>query len=118
MAKAQFKIKNGANVVIEGSAEEVAELLKIFDHGKEDNIVSDSKNRPEASRPTIASLIGELIDGGFFKQPKELGAIKNALEENGYHYPVTTLSPKLLGLVKKRQLRRIRDKNRWTYVSQ
>ena len=27
-----------------------------------------------------------------FQKPKELGAIKHALEEQGHYYPVTTLS--------------------------
>jgi hypothetical protein len=61
-------------------------------------------------------LVSQLIDGGFFKKPKELGAIKTALEEQGHYYPVTTLSPAVLRLVRKKQLRRIKDKKRWLYV--
>ncbi len=62
------------------------------------------------------SLIADLIDGGFFKKPKELSAIKLALEEQGHYYPATSLSPNLLRLVRKRDLRRIKDKKRWQYV--
>ena len=69
------------------------------------------------ARPTPVNLISGLVDGGFFKTPKELGAIKVALEEGGHFYPVTTLSPVLLRLVRKKVLRRIKDKKRWTYVS-
>jgi len=61
-------------------------------------------------------LVSELIDGGFFKKPKELSAIKIALQEQGHFYPITTLSGVLLRLVRKRDLRRIKDKKRWLYV--
>ncbi|MBI3055426.1 MAG: hypothetical protein HYY77_15520, partial [Betaproteobacteria bacterium] len=56
------------------------------------------------------------IDGGFFKKPKDLGAVKIALEEMGHRYPVTTLSPVLLRLIRKRQLRRMREQKRWVYT--
>jgi hypothetical protein len=39
-----------------------------------------------------------------------------ALEEQGQFYPVTSLSPTVLRLVRKRELRRIKDKKRWLYV--
>jgi hypothetical protein len=67
-------------------------------------------------KPTIGNLIAELIDGGFFKKPKELSAIRNALQEHGHHYPLTTLSPVMLRLVRRRELRRLKDKKRWVYV--
>jgi predicted transcriptional regulator len=58
----------------------------------------------------------ELVEGGFFKRPKGLRAIKDALEDQGHFYPVTTLSPTLLRLVKKKELRRIKEGKRWSYV--
>jgi hypothetical protein len=63
------------------------------------------------------TLISNLIGAGFFKEPKQLGAVKVALEEEGEFYPVTTLSPAMLRLVRAKELRRIKDGNgRWTYV--
>ncbi len=67
-------------------------------------------------RPTPGGLLSELIDEGYFSQPKELGAIRIALQEKGHFYPVTTLSPLMLRLVRKKELRRIKDKKHWTYV--
>lgn len=121
MAKAQITTKNGATITIQGTPKEVAELITAL------NGSSTKKAGPSAapklapsnassSRPTLVNLIAELIDGGFFKKPKGLGAIKVALEEHGYFYPVTTLSPSMLRFVKKRQLRRIKEGNRWAYV--
>ena len=38
-------------------------------------------------------LLSELIAADFFNKPKELGAVRLALEEQGHFYPTTTLSP-------------------------
>jgi hypothetical protein len=61
-------------------------------------------------------LIASLIDGGFFKKPKDLAAIKVSLEESGHYYPVTTLSPTMLRFVRSRQLRRIKEDKKWLYT--
>ena len=118
MAKAHITTKAGTKVTIEGTAEEVAALIERFEGAPP--APPEQQVKPRARRTAhkvgAVSLISELIDGGFFKKPKELGAIKLALEEQGHFYPVTTLSPLMLRLVRKRELRRIKDKNRWLYV--
>lgn len=119
MAKAHITTKDGTKVTIEGTPQEVASLVGQIKGGISrapvpGKVVSKHKGQPKA---TPINLISELIDGGFFKKPKELGAIKIALEEQGRYYPVTSLSPALLRLVRKRQLRRIKDKRRWLYVN-
>jgi len=117
MAKAHVTTKDGAKITIEGTPEEVAVLVLRLEKG---TASSQKRTRLEerGSRPsaTPTSLITDLIDGGFFKKPKELSAIKLALEEQGHYYPVTSLSPTLLRFVRKRQLRRIKDQKRWLYV--
>lgn len=117
MAKARLTTKTGATVIVEGTQEEVASLIAQLDVGAAKR---SSRGLPRQARKATKSgpviLISELIDGGFFKKPKELGSIKLALEEQGYFYPVTTLSPLLLRLVRKKELRRIKDKKRWLYV--
>jgi hypothetical protein len=117
MAKAYLTTKTGATVTVEGTQEEVASLIAQLDVGvaKASSRLSTRRVRTAAKSGPV-NLISELIDGGFFKKPKELGSIKLALEEQGYFYPVTTLSPLLLRLVRKKELRRIKDKKRWLYV--
>lgn len=118
MAKAYVTTASGAKVTVEGTTEEVALLVaRLEGKGKPTerrSRVSKGGSRPKA---TPTNLISDLIDGGFFKKPKELSAIKRALEEQGHYYPVTTLSPVVLRLVRKRQLRRIKDQKRWLYVN-
>ena len=117
MAKAHLTTKSGTTITIEGTQEEVASLIALFDGGAAKPRVRLSKRRASvAGKSGPVDLISELIDGGFFKKPKELGSIKLALEEQGHYYPVTTLSPILLRLVRKKELRRIKDKKRWLYV--
>lgn len=117
MAKAHLTTKSGTKIVIEGAPEEVAALVAQFE-GAPTRSSKAVASKPRASRAKAGpvNLVAELIDGGFFKKPKELGAIKLALEEQGNFYPVTTLSPILLRMVRKREVRRIRDKKRWLYV--
>jgi hypothetical protein len=118
MAKAYITTKSGTKVTIEGSPDEVAALIVRFEGSKSAPSRSEpkSRQRQRAASTGPVALVSELIDGGFFKKPKELSAIKIALEEQGHYYPVTSLSPVLLRLVRRRSLRRIKDKKRWLYV--
>lgn len=124
MAKINIKTKNGGVINIEGTPSEVKELTSYFgylvlhkDHVSKKTLThSKIKNKIRQSKPTPTSLIGDLIDGGFFKKPIELSAVKTALEEHGHYYPITTLSPVMLRFVRSRQLRRIKQNKRWLYV--
>ena len=117
MAKAHITTKNGAQIIIEGSHEEVAALIAKLEGASARGTAPTSKTRQKSTaKPTLTGLVAELIDGGFFKKPKELGSIKTALEEQGHFYPATTLSPIVLRMVRKKVLRRIKDKKRWLYV--
>lgn len=119
MAKAHLTMPSGVKITIEGTSEEVAMLVRQFDAGtghKHDKVSRPAKQQVSRQKTGPVNLLAELIDGGFFKKPKELSAIKLALEEQGHFYPVTSLSPVVLRLVRKRQLRRIKDKKRWLYV--
>lgn len=105
--------------MIEGTPEEVASLVERIEGDKSGDKKPLSKaRRRNASRAKVtpANLINTLIDGGFFRKPKDLASVKVALEEMGHFYPITTLSPTLLRLVRQRQLRRLRDNKRWMYT--
>ena len=123
MAKAQLTTKRGTKVTIEGTSEEVADLLARFEGEASACRASSSdvhSTKPSRAKKVVASpanLISEFAETGFFAIPKELNAIKVALEEQGHFYPATTLSPTLLRLVRKRQLRRIKENKRWAYVA-
>lgn len=125
MAKAQITLPDGTNVKLTGTPAEVAEVLQRVGARAQ---AGGTVRRPAAatrgprttaaaksSRP-LTDLIESILADGFFKKPKDLAAVKGVLAEMGHHYPVTTLSPALLRLVRRRKLRRIKQAGRWMYT--
>ena len=119
MAKA-YITKGDTKITVEGTPEEVAKLVAQLGGGHTNRQgrapVRNTAEKEKRQKATPINLISTLIDGDFFRKPKDLAAVKVALEEMGHFYPVTTLSPALLRLVRKRQLRRVRDQKRWLYT--
>ena len=127
MARANIVLPDGTRVTIEGTADEVAKLLKKFSQdtapstsrrsssskAKRGNAPSKKKTRRKG--PT--GLILGLRDEGFFKSRKTLPDIQRKLEEQGHIYAQTSLSPVLVRLVRARELRRLKDKKGWVYVN-
>lgn len=74
-----------------------------------------SGGQPKSLSERILALQAE----GFFGEPQTIGSVRDGLKTHGWHYPVTTLSGTLQGLVQKRKLRRerVRDKGKagWRY---
>ncbi|OCK58058.1 hypothetical protein [Bradyrhizobium sp. LMTR 3] len=119
MPKAVITTQTGATVAIEGTQAEVTALLGLFEQGERDRLIppeTRSIQLAPKSKPTPMGLLAELIGSGFFSTPRELGSVRQALEEQGHFYPVTTLSPLMLRLVRRKELRRLKDRKRWTYV--
>src|SRR5689334_22002766 len=119
MPRAVITTKGGATVAIEGTQDEVRGLLGLFERSEQ--VGSPLSDRPvlrtkRGTKTTPMGLLSDLIAAGFFAEPRELGAVKQALEEQGQFYPVTTLSPLMLRLVRRKELRRIKVRKRWTYV--
>ena len=120
MAKANIVTPSGTTITIQGTPTEVAQIVRQVrgdePPGRDFKTAKVTKKRRESEKPTPINLLSSLIDGGFFRKPKDLGAVKVALEEMGHYYPVTSLSPTLLRLVRRRQLRRLKDNKRWLYT--
>jgi len=118
MAKARITTQGGATVTLEGTSEELALLISRLEGGTpHSQRKTKAAHRGSKLRPSPTNLISDLVDGGFFKKPKELSAIKLVLEEQGHYFPLTSLSPTLLRLVRRRHLRRIKNQKRWLYVN-
>lgn len=118
MAKAHIKKPDGTSIVIDGTPQEVAELVHMIQgeapaSGRERGKPNQQVAKAKASLP---DMLMSLSDGGFFKKPKELTAVKTALAELGHVYPATTVAPALLRLVRRRRLRRIKQDKRWFYT--
>jgi len=121
MAKATIKSKTGAVITIEGSEQEVSNILATFERtafvvrSKEIMTKAQAAKKEQKKRSGASDLIVELKEDGFFEQPKSLTDIAKILEEKGYLYPVTTLSGVMLGMVQKRLFRRKKVEGKWVY---
>ena len=112
MAKATIQSSTGAVITIEGTQSEVSG--DALDLRAEHNRDKHKRHHREATRAEKGCEETVQRDDwrrnsdehGFFAKPKTLAQISDALEEQGFLYPVTTLSGVVLGLVKKKHLRR------------
>ena len=119
MAKAQITTPNGISIKVDGTADEIAAVIAKL-KGNESPAASPTREREmprkKLERTQLVDLIDSLIDGGFFKKPRDLAAVKASLAEMGHHYPVTTLSGAMLRKVRSRNLRRLKQEKRWFYT--
>lgn len=116
MAKAQITLPDGTSIKLEGTPEEIAVALGRLRIQPTQATKPREARKEKSKRANPTDLIANLIDGGFFKKPKDLASVKAALEEMGHHYPVTTLSPTMLRQVRNRNLRRLKQDKRWMYT--
>lgn len=121
MAKATIKSKTGATITIEGTQDEVSGVVAAIenagvpDRAKGSPARATTAKKREKKRESASALIIGLREEGFFDKPKTLGDVAAALEEQGFLYPLTSLSGIVLGLLKKRELRRKKQDGKWVY---
>ena len=118
MAKAQITTPEGITIKIEGTPKEIAAIAEDLKKKAAAGEPTRHRRKAKSGRMLLVDHIASLKDGGFFKKPRDLASVKNALAEMGHHYPITTLSPIMLRQVRRRNLRRIREKGRWLYTGQ
>ena len=121
MAKAIIKSKTGTIITVEGTAQEVSNVLAHFENtsviGNARKVLkqrTDDK-KDQRKRARASDLIINLKEDGFFNKPKGLNEVVDALQEKGYLYPITTLSGVMIGLVQKKLLGRKKINGKWVY---
>jgi predicted DNA-binding antitoxin AbrB/MazE fold protein len=113
MPKADVTLPDGTKVVIEGSKEQVADIVKQIAVQKK----TTSKTSKETGSGPAANVRG-LVDEGFFEQKRSIGEVQSALEERGYIYSTPSLSPVLLRLIRKNgPLRRLKEQDGYKYLN-
>ena len=121
MADATIETKSGAKIKIEGTPEEISEVIKLYEQmqAKHTEHVDEYKKftkKENKGAPTVSDSIKELADSGFFDTPKGLAEIKAVMEHQGSFIPITSLSFYALEFTKRRMLRRSKDNNGiWKY---
>ncbi len=118
MAKTFIETKSGTKIQIEGTAEEIAQILVLYNTPQIEKTVTRSYHKKKVSNnPPVIDKVRELLAEGFFKNPITLAELKNGLQEQGYRVPITALSGIVLNLTKARELRRIKENGKWSYVN-
>jgi hypothetical protein len=113
MAKAKITTKGGLVIQLDGTPAEIAAVVEDLKQREEG---PTKRKGIKPGRVQLVDLIAQLIEDDFFKKPQDLAGVKNALAEMGHPWPVTTISGAMLGQVRRRSLRRLKDKKRWVYV--
>lgn len=128
MAKAHLTLPDGTTVNIEGTAEEVANLLSRFSAPQDQPARTSERAKKKSSARSAAkeqkpkrkgpqTLIDELVRENYFKSKRTIGDVQKKLEEGGHIYAQYSLSTPLLRLTRSKALRRIKDKDGWVYVT-
>ncbi len=124
MAKATVKTKSGMSISIEGTQEEVKDILLLIKDreepaAKKTRAAVISKIKTNQTKFSATDAILRLKEEeGFFNKHRTLLDIKRALEERGLHYPITTLSGIMLNQVRKRNFKRLKENKNWVYVKE
>jgi hypothetical protein len=115
MTRAVIKTKNGLRIEIEGTVDEITKV--VLDVKKKIEKMEEARSVQKAkTKAGATSFILKLKDDGFFTKPKTLVQVKEKLAENGLIYEITSLSAVLLGLVRRRELGRVKTEKGWGYV--
>lgn len=135
MAKANLVLPDGTKVNINGTADEVAALLARFASTGDSATTSarrgplrtrrrsgsdtgkKARNKTTKKRTGPTDYIRDLLGEGYFKTKREIGAVRDKLEERAHIYPVTSISGPLYRLVRNKELRRIKEDGAWKYVN-
>jgi hypothetical protein len=116
MAKAQITTPEGVSVKLEGTAEEIAAVIRQAGLKSAPGKANSKAKAATKTRPTVPGLVDELKGEGFFKQPKNLGEIQKRLADLGHHYPLTALSGPMQAQCKQRSLRRFKKEKKYVYA--
>jgi hypothetical protein len=124
MVKADIQTKDGTKIVIEGSAEEVHKIIAALERKeeakKQERSVAPKQKTGEVGKSgggaSIRDLVLQIREGGFFDSPKGLADIKEQLQQEGYYFPVTSISPLMIRLVRRKYLTRIKEAGNWKYA--
>jgi hypothetical protein len=132
MPTANIELANGTKVQIDGSPEEIARVLALYQQprstpqpsGHEPAAQTSGRKPRKADRPGSGSRsrkgaiqhIRVLIGEQFFDERQTLEAVRVKLEEHGHIYSQNQISTPLRRLVVSRELRRLREGKNWIYV--
>ena len=117
MAKATMTLSSGTIVALEGTPEELDEILKRIEKAPSVEVKKSAGEPPKKrEKKSAKDHILDLREDGFFDRPKDLTEIKQGLEVVGQFMTPSTLSARMVEIVGARELRRLNEEGKWKYV--
>ena len=123
MTKATIKTKAGTEIVIESDKETIEYIVSAIQRREEmttylraSRETRDKEIHGEQPR-NATQMILKFKREGYFKSERTATEVMEALKKEAFHYPLTTLYPVILRIVKKGYLGRLKNKEgNWVYV--
>ncbi len=134
MVKAIMNTENGTEIIIEGSKEEVSEIIEYVltrekrrserlefimkMRERREKELKEKRNKfVHGTRTSITEVLTNLIKEGFFDKSKKFREVRNCLEKEGLIIPSSTVHPILSRLVIHGKLKRAKgEDDLWEYV--
>src|SRR5208337_914074 len=125
MAKAEIETSTGTKIFIEGSVDEIAAIISLYNKNQTNSntrplVVEKDQEKSSNNRPkqptTLVEYILELRNTGFFDTPKQTVLVKEKLDQEGHFYPMQSVSTCLINRNEKKELRRVKEGTKWAYV--
>jgi hypothetical protein len=120
MAKAIYTSSSGAKVAVEGSPEEVAELLQKLGAATQKGPITPRSHASAPTRRVRRGVVGHVLglrEVGFFRAPKSLNEVAEALQKDGHLVPTPAVAVVLLRLVRDKELQRTKEGGAWKYAT-
>ena len=111
MANAEIKLLDGTEIKIDGTPNEIYDFVEKYKKKQKKN------DQPIKIKEGPTSRICQLIDDGFFMEKRTSSHVKEQLEQNGYIYPIESISTPLRRLKEQRKLRKIKEGKNNYYVN-
>jgi len=123
MPKAEINLPDGTKIVIDGSVDDIIRVQQAFSNKSSTPQPTRGKdashNIPKKRTSKIGPLgrIRILVGENFFNEKRNLEEVRKILEERAIFYKTSDITPSLIRLVKKGELRRLKEDGQWRYVN-
>ncbi|MBI2338773.1 MAG: hypothetical protein HYU99_00155 [Deltaproteobacteria bacterium] len=108
MAKVTLNLPDGTKAYIEGSIEEIKNILSL--HGLKKGVPTNLKEKSRSNKAKATGPRGwlrELVEEGFFKQPKFMKNMLEELKSRSHHLKPADLTLSLKFFCHEKKLRRL-----------
>jgi hypothetical protein len=123
MSRTALTLPNGTKVTVEGTPEEVEQIVNRITSTKAESVPSQRNSTAvttqprKTDRPSPTERVRLLKEEGYFREKRTLGNVQSELSEKGHIHAMGDLSPVLIRMTRAGELRRMREKGNWVYVN-